>query len=96
MTVYRLDPIEGAEKNPGWIYCMIGASPCWVQAESAAAAREVATQGTIVGRRLGNKVEGNFPLPWLDPAISSCHRDDSREVAPGYVLTIGGNLLPVI
>ncbi len=95
MKVYRLDPIEGQERHPGWLYCMVGPSPCWVLAETASEARERATLGTIVGKRIGDKVEGNFPLPWLDAELSSCHPDDSRAVARSHVLTVGGNLLPI-
>ena len=35
---YRLDPVEGQERHGAWLYCLIGASPCWVQAETASEA----------------------------------------------------------
>jgi hypothetical protein len=88
MKVYRLDPVKGQERNLSWLYCIVGVATCWVRAETADEARERATQGTAIGRRL--KI---LKPPWLDPDISSCHQDGSRDVLDGYVLTDGHLLL---
>jgi hypothetical protein len=89
MKVYRLDPINGQERNLSWLYCIVGVATCWVRAESASDARQRAAHGTSIGR--GLKI---LKLPWLDPAISSCRQDDSQDVLDGYLLT-DGHLLPV-
>ena len=89
MKVYRLDPVKGQERNLSWLCCIVGVATCWVRAETADDARERATQGTPIGLR-----QKNVRLPWLDPAISSCHHDDKSDVLDGFVLA-GDYLLPV-
>jgi hypothetical protein len=89
MKVYRLDPVKGQERNLSWLYSIVGVATCWVRAETADDARERATQGTAIGLR-----QKNVRLPWLDPAISSCHHDDKSDVLDGFVLA-GDHLLPV-
>jgi len=89
MKVYRLDPVKGQERNLSWLYCIVGVATCWVRAETADEARERATQGTAIGFR-----QKNVRLPWLDPAISSCHHGDNSDILDGFVLA-GDHLLPV-
>lgn len=95
MPVYRLSPVRGQEDNEHWQCSSIGATACWVVAESEDQAREFVMMATSRGRKKDSGKLGSALDPWTQRDVSECVEDGTKNVPPDIVITAIGQELPI-
>ena len=92
MSVFRLSPVRGEERNAHWTLSTIGSTTCWVEAHDEGEARELVAFATVIASRAGHFSERARP-PWKDPRIAECVADDEVTLPAGVLLTRSGQSL---
>jgi hypothetical protein len=92
MTVFYLEPADGATTELGWRRTTLREG-CWVQAGSEAEARAIVE--FVTARLITPEVGWDYTLsPWADPQLTHCHPDAPEIGVPdGVVVTVSGRAI---